>query len=272
MKKLEISKEDLKFNLNKIRQIAEENHEESSIPKLIAVIKGNGIGLDLVEYANFNCQLAVNNELTNQGYKQGGLGAGVTKLNRTLLNTLNSYYPVIPCGNSDTLGNNSGEVNYTMPESYGTLTTHVARYRGIENPFGHMLKNCDGIIFDIKTDSAGGNSTIYVANSEEYYGDTITDGFSNIGELPRSTGYVSSLYLGTFFPKTLGASTTTGICDYFYTDIASSSLMTCMLGGAAYDGGYSGLGYVLSTGSVGLFWRHCGSRLVYRNRTQSTVE
>ena len=53
MKKLEISKEDLKFNLNKIRQIAEESHDENSIPKIIAVVKGNGIGLDLVEYANF---------------------------------------------------------------------------------------------------------------------------------------------------------------------------------------------------------------------------
>lgn len=53
MKKLEISKEDLKLNLDKIRQIAEENHDEDSIPKLITVVKGNGIGLGLVEYAKF---------------------------------------------------------------------------------------------------------------------------------------------------------------------------------------------------------------------------
>ena len=43
MKKLEISKEDLIFNLNKIKQVLEENHDNNSIPKLIAVIKGNGI-------------------------------------------------------------------------------------------------------------------------------------------------------------------------------------------------------------------------------------
>lgn len=53
MKKLEIRKEDLKFNLNKIREIAKQNRNEDSVPKLIVVVKGNGVGLDLIKYANF---------------------------------------------------------------------------------------------------------------------------------------------------------------------------------------------------------------------------
>ena len=53
MKKLEISKEDLKYNLEKIKKIAIENHHQNSVPKIIGVVKGNGMGLGLKEYAEF---------------------------------------------------------------------------------------------------------------------------------------------------------------------------------------------------------------------------
>ncbi len=47
MKKLEIRKDDLIYNLNLIREIVKEN------TKIIAVVKANGMGLGLVEYAKF---------------------------------------------------------------------------------------------------------------------------------------------------------------------------------------------------------------------------
>ena len=64
--------------------------------------------------------LIFNAQPTSEGYKQGGLSAGVTTLNSTKWNTFNSYYPFVPCGTTNSLGNASGVVEFTMPDEYDT--------------------------------------------------------------------------------------------------------------------------------------------------------
>ena len=89
-----------------------------------------------VEYANFNSQLAYNAAPTLAGYKQGGLGAGVTTLGSTAWNNWNSYYPFVPCGHTNSLGNRTGIIPFDLPAEYGSvLTVQVPSYRGLENPF-----------------------------------------------------------------------------------------------------------------------------------------
>ena len=221
-----------------------------------------------IEYANWNSQLAFNAALTNDGFKQGGLGNGVTNVTGTDWNTFNNYYPIIPCGTSDALGNKTGEVEYTLPSTFkpdNVVKVKVPRYRGIENPFGHLWKNVDGVIFDIKSDADGGTSTIYLAKTEADYGDTVTEGFSELGQLPRKNGFVSDTYLGTFIPsEATGASSNTGRCDNFETNVNSSSLRTLYYGGGASYGASAGLGGCYSAGTVGFASAVCGSRLVYR--------
>jgi hypothetical protein len=221
-----------------------------------------------IEYASWNSQLAFNANLTDNGFKQGGLGSGVTKVIYSDWNTFNNYYPIIPCGTSDALGNKTGEVEYTLPSTFkpdNVVKVKVPRYRGIENPFGHLWKNVDGVIFDIKSDADGGTSTIYLAKTEADYGDTVTEGFSELGQLSRKTGYISNTYLGTFIPsEATGASSTTGRCDNFETSIASSSLRTLYYGGHAFYGADTGLGSCNSATTVSATVAHCCSRLVYR--------
>lgn len=221
-----------------------------------------------IEYANWNSQLAFNENLSNDGFKQGGLGSGVTNVTGSDWNTFNGYYPIIPCGTSDALGNKTGEVEYTLPSTFkpdNVVKVKVPRYRGIENPFGHIWKNVDGVIFDIKSDADGGTSTIYLAKTEADYGDTVTEGFSELGQLPRKGGAISDTYLGTFIPsEATGASSTTGRCDNFETIIASSSLRTLFYGGGAHYGSHAGLGYCYSGHAVGYTAALYGSRLVYR--------
>ena len=55
MKKLVINREDLKHNINKIREIANEGKalDGKSNVKIIGVVKGNGYGLCLVPFANY---------------------------------------------------------------------------------------------------------------------------------------------------------------------------------------------------------------------------
>ena len=50
MKKLEINKQDLKNNLNIIKEILKKDNPKT---KIIGVVKANGMGLDLVQYSSF---------------------------------------------------------------------------------------------------------------------------------------------------------------------------------------------------------------------------
>lgn len=221
-----------------------------------------------IEYASWNSQLAFNANLTDNGFKQGGLGSGVTNVIYSDWNTFNGYYPIIPCGTSDALGNKTGEVEYALPSTFkpdSVVKVKVPRYRGIENPFGHIWKNVDGVIFDVKSDADGGTSTIYLAKTEADYGNTVTEGFSELGQLPRANGSISNTYLGTFLPSAVtGASSTTGRCDNFETIIASSSLRTLYYGGRAFLNHDAGLGCCNSNYVINYAVASCGSRLVYR--------
>lgn len=221
-----------------------------------------------IEYATFNSQLDINNTLSSEGFKQGGLGVGASTIADADWNTFNSHYPLIPCGASNSLGNNTGEVEYTLPASFKADTVvkvKVNRYRGIELPFGHIWKNVDGIIMDVKAEADGGTSKAFIAESEEFYGDALVAEYIEIGDIPRKDGYIADTYLGNIIPKKVeGASSTTGRCDYYYTNIASSSLRTLLYGGGASDGGYCGLGCFHSYGSVASSHARVGSRLVFR--------
>jgi len=178
----------------------------------------------VIEYATRNSQKAVNASLDASGYKQGGLGDGVTNIDSGLWNTWKSYYPFITCGTSDSLGTGSGEVDYEMPAGYGAvLTTHVNRYRGIEMPFGHINKNADGINVRIGADSDGDpTSKVYVSNDVSKWNDTVYTDMSLLAQLPRANGYIAEMVAGGIVPIATGGGSTTYWCDYLYTSLPAS--------------------------------------------------
>jgi hypothetical protein len=75
--------------------------------------------LYVIEYANLNCQLPYNAALDANGYKQGGLGNGVTTLSTQQWYSFNNINPFIFCGYTDSLGNGNGAINYVMPDVTG---------------------------------------------------------------------------------------------------------------------------------------------------------
>ena len=195
-----------------------------------------------VEYANFNSQDTFNAELTPDGYRQGGLGAGVTTLNGTAWSNFNGYYPVIPCGHTNSLGNRSGVVDYVMPAEYGTLTVQVPSYRGVENPFGHIRKWTDGCKCMIQSDADGGLSEFYVCDNPANFTSSGTANYQLRGNLPRTEGYIREVILGEYgeiMPLMIGAGSTTYFCDYFYTSIPASGVSErgVLFGGRAYYAG-----------------------------------
>lgn len=224
-----------------------------------------------VEYANFNSQDAFNAELDENGYHQGGLSSGVTTLNSTKWNTFNNYYPFVPCGTTNSLGNHSGVVEFTMPDEYdpGVPTkVNVPSYRGVENPFGHIWKWTDGCKCLIQSETDGGLSEFYVCDDPAAFTSSGVVNYDLRGNLPRKEGYVKKLILGEhgeIMPLEVGGGSTTYFCDYFYTNIPSSGVSErgVLFGGAAYTGAYAGFVSAATYSAATYTPANIGSRLCF---------
>lgn len=224
-----------------------------------------------VEYANFNSQDAFNAELDENGYHQGGLSSGVTTLNGTKWNTFNNYYPFVPCGTTNSLGNHSGVVEFTMPDEYdpGVPTkVNVPSYRGVENPFGHIWKWTDGCKCLIQSETDGGLSEFYVCDDPAAFTSSGVVNYDLRGNLPRKEGYVKKLILGEhgeIMPLEVGGGSTTYFCDYFYTNIPSSGVSErgVLFGGTAHSGTAAGFVYALTNYTAASTAANFGSRLCF---------
>ena len=171
-----------------------------------------------VEYATLDSQAAFNAEPTAEGYRQGGLGAGVTMLVGAKWNAFNGYYPVIPCGYTDELGNGTGVKEYTMPSEYSAdgVKVSVPRYRGIENPFGHVWKIVDGL--NASFDKNDGILRSHTCQDPAKFSDTGHDGYGYVGDMARTQGYVQQIIFGAggeIVPSVVGGASTQFFCDYF---------------------------------------------------------
>lgn len=226
--------------------------------------------LYVVEYANSNCQLAYNSAKDANGYAQGGLGAGIT--NMTDWGNYNSYYPFVPCGYTNDLGNGTGELAYDVIKEDGSIqcTVYANRYRGIENPFGHIWKWTDGINIQINpTVENGGDNTskVYVSDDTANYNDSNYDGYSIRGLEARSEGYVKELIFGEYgdiMPAVVGAGSTTYWSDYHYTNIpTATALRGVLFGGKASDGASAGFASACSSYAPSDALALIGSRLCF---------
>lgn len=93
-----------------------------------------------IEFATLDSQKAVNPVLDGSGFRQGGLGAGVTGVSSTKWTAFNGYYPFIPIGWSNSLGNGTGEVDYTVPFQFDSFG--AANYLGEYSPItGYVIDN-----------------------------------------------------------------------------------------------------------------------------------
>lgn len=228
--------------------------------------------LFVVEYATLNSQASYNAELTSEGYRQGGLGAGVTELNNSLWNTWSGLNPFVPCGYTDSLGNNTGVVPFKMPAGYSSdiKTTNVPRYHGIENPFGHVWQWTDGINVRISpTEANGGDglSKVYVCSDPSKFKDNGYDGYSHVGNEARAEGYVKQVIFGEYgeiMPQVAGGGSTTYHCDYHYTNIPTAeTLRGVLFGGNAPGGATAGFAYAYSNNAPSNANAYIGSRLCF---------
>lgn len=225
-----------------------------------------------VEYANLNSQAKYNSELTSEGFRQGGLGEGVSNWATSEWETFNSFYPFVPCGHTDTLGNRTGVVPYTAYNEDGSVfkVSNVPRYRGIENLFGHITKSTDGINVRISpTEANGGDnlSKVFVCEDPSKLNDTNYNGYKYVGNEARTDGYTKEIIFGEegeIISSLVGGTSTTFFCDSHYTHIPTKEeLRGVLFGGYANHGASDGLA-CLNLGYIPLHsFSHSGSRLCF---------
>ena len=229
----------------------------------------------VIEYANFNSQAAYNAELTSDGYRQGGLGPGVTDWSNsaTSWSGYNGTYPITPCGYCNDIGNFTGVKDLVIPECTATngtdtVATHtfkVPRWRGFDNPFGDIWTNLDGVV--IQRTAANEISSVYTTTNKEEFTDVI--GSKTIaGYEVAQDGYIKEFDLGEtaeIIPSSCtGASTTTYMCDYHSCNASSTALRTLLVGGHVSYGGIAGLGSFYSNNDVSYAYSIVGFRTLNR--------
>lgn len=229
--------------------------------------------LFVVEYATLNSQAAYNPELTAEGYHQGGLGAGVSTISSGNWTAYNGTYPFIPCGVTDTLGNGTGTVSFSIANDDQSIqqSFDVPRYHGVENPFAHIFQWTDGVNVRISAETSNGGdgtSKVYVCSDPDKFNDSNYDGYSFVGNEARTSSYAKQVIFGEggeIIPKEVDGGSTTYFCDYHYTNIPSSDtvLRGLMFGGFAYHGAYCGFACARSYNTPSTMAADVGSRLCF---------
>lgn len=224
-----------------------------------------------VEYATLNSQKPFNAQKDANGFSQGGLGNGPTQM--TDWTNFNNNNPLIQCGYTNEFGNGSGEKAYVVKNaSDGTHATLMAnRYRGIENPFGHIWKHTDGANIQVTTGDSG-LSILWTTSDPSNFSDTSYTGYDKKGNICRTSGYAKKMLLGEdgdIIATEIGGSSSTYWCDYYYTNTSTNSLRLVAVGGGS-DGADAGFIRVNTSETPSGAYKHFGSRLCFFPKYKST--
>lgn len=207
-----------------------------------------------IEYANFDNQAVLNINLTSDGFKQGGLGAGVTNLNLERWTAFNGNNPIVQTywtagrniGNGSTNGDHYELGHFNADGS--NLNTYPAVYRGILNFFGDIWTFIRDVV--IINRNANYNSVYLLkkgVNHSDITIDNIQDKCYFIGDQANTYSFITEFdfRFGPYFvPNKIG---TNKKADYNwirdsngqYTDKAVRVLL---VGGSAHNGSGAGSG------------------------------
>lgn len=224
-----------------------------------------------VEYATLNSQKPFNAQKDANGFSQGGLGEGASQMTDWI--NFNNANPLIPCGYTNEFGNSSGEKAYVVKNaSDGTHATLMAnRYRGIENPFGHVWKYTDGANIQVTTGDAG-LSILWTTDDPSNFSDTSYTGYDKKGNICRTSGYAKKMLLGEngdIIPTEVDGSSSTYWCDYYRTTITIDGIFVVLAGSSANGALGNGLASIYG-GYTSNSARDIGTRLCFFPKYKST--
>lgn len=207
-----------------------------------------------IEYANFDNQAALNTNLTSEGFKQGGLGAGVTNLEWDRWITFNDKNPIIytywssehNVGNGSTITKEFAIAGYNTDGSY--FNTYPAIYRGILNFFGDIWT----FVRDVNIINKDTNyNSVYLLKKGVNHSDVTKDNINEkcylIGEQANTNNFITEFdfRFGPYFvPNKVG---TNKKADYNWIrdnngQDTNKAVCVLLLGGNATYGSRAGSG------------------------------
>lgn len=208
-----------------------------------------------IEYANFDNQAALNTNLTSDGFKQGGLGAGVTNLDWDRWTAFNGNNPIIYTywSSEHNIGNGSTNGDHYVLGQFNAdgsnFNTYPAVYRGILNFFGDIWTFIRDVV--IINRNANYNSVYLLkkgVNHTDITIDNIQDKCYFIGDQANSNDFITEFdfKFGPYFvPNKVGTNKKT---DYNWIrgnngQDTDKAIRVLLLGGGASYGSRAGSGY-----------------------------
>ena len=226
--------------------------------------------LYVIEYANFNSQAEFSANLTSDGYRQGGLGAGVTNFTNAKWKAYNNYNPIVKRGQFRYSGNNTNRIKtsttVTVDSTTSTVESYVPYWHGIEQPFGDVFTNLDGVIIDYSnkiTVDGVQYVPVYATDNPSYYSDTDISKMDRVGLQVLIESNIKEFDLGStaeIIPTSVQGSATLYKCDSNIISTTATSLNTLLVGGSAAYGAFAGLGFFYSVSAVSSRWSGSGFR------------
>ena len=229
--------------------------------------RGSGWHLETIEAVSAN-QLLMMIELGIMN-SQRGIGQGIVNIPNNA-----SYNCSSLTGSTVGLGNSTGQAKETINEIGGTKTTYNVNdkvsvsYRGIENPWGNIAKQVQGINIWGDGTMAGGQP--YVANDFVFNELKHSDNYEPVGfTLPNANGFIKAMGYGSenydwlLMPSEIGGTSALPVGDYLYITQNLNGTRITQFGGGWQSGINAGSFYQIFNGSTGGCSRSAGGRLLY---------
>ena len=235
--------------------------------ELMAQNRGSGWHLETIKATSAN-QLLMMIELGIMN-SQRGIGQGIVNIPNNA-----SYNCSSLTGSTVGLGNSTGQAKETINEIGGTKTTYNVNdkvsvsYRGIENPWGNIAKQVQGINIWGDGTMAGGQP--YVANDFVFNELKHSDNYEPVGfTLPNANGFIKAMGYGSenydwlLMPSEIGGTSALPVGDYLYITQNLNGTRITQFGGGWQSGINAGSFYQIFNGSTGGRSRSAGGRLLY---------
>lgn len=228
--------------------------------------RGSGWHLETIEATSAN-QLLMMIELSVMN-TQTGIGQGVVNIPNNA-----SYNCSSLTGSTAELGNGTGQATETINEIGGTQTTYNVNgkvsisYRGVENPWGNIWKNIQGV--NVWGDGSMGGGQPYIAKGFTFNESKHSDNYEPAGfTLANAKGYVNAMGYGSenydwlLMPSEIGGTSALPVGDYFSTTQNLNDYRIVRYGGGCSSIGNSGGFYWMCNSGVG-GRSDAGGRLLY---------
>lgn len=229
--------------------------------------RGAGWHLETIKATSAN-QLLMMIELGSMN-TQAGIGQGVVNIpNNT------SYNCSSLTGSTADLGNGTGQATSTVNEIGGTETAYTesrklaVSYRGMENPWGNIWKQIQGV--NVFGDGTMGGGQPYIANNFTFNESKHSDNYEPVGfTLSNANGYINAMGYGSeefdwlFMPSEIGGTSALPVGDYFSATQNLNDYRIVRYGGSCSSIGNSGGFYWMCNTPVNGRYLDVGGRLLY---------